>query len=67
MAEAIEIVSEGRHDPFKAHNRVKSFYHWGDVTERTERVYNAVLASKPRVFWDRMQRYVVYFGLEAAS
>ncbi|EPQ53706.1 glycosyltransferase family 4 protein [Gloeophyllum trabeum ATCC 11539] len=56
MSEAIRIVSEGKHDPSQAHERVKSFYDWGGVCERTMRVYDAVLKSQPRDFWTRMQR-----------
>ncbi|KZT24146.1 glycosyltransferase family 4 protein [Neolentinus lepideus HHB14362 ss-1] len=56
MSEAIRIVSAGKHDPIQAHERVKSFYDWGRIAERTERVYEAVVKSHPRDFWTRMQR-----------
>jgi phosphatidylinositol glycan class A protein len=57
MSEAIEIVSQGKHDPMRAHERVKTFYDWGHVAERTERVYDSVLMSEQRGLWERMQRY----------
>ncbi|KII91315.1 glycosyltransferase family 4 protein [Plicaturopsis crispa FD-325 SS-3] len=56
MVEAIDIVSRGRHDPMRAHDRVKSFYNWDDVAARTEKVYDAVLRSPQRDLWARMMR-----------
>jgi len=56
ISEAIEIVSQGRHDPMRAHERVKTFYDWSHVAERTERVYNTVLLSKQMGLWERMER-----------
>ncbi|KAK7676349.1 hypothetical protein QCA50_020690 [Cerrena zonata] len=56
MKEAIDVISKGKHDPHRAHERVKGFYDWADVTERTEHVYEAVLASEPYDFWTRMYR-----------
>ncbi|KAH9835339.1 transferase [Rhodofomes roseus] len=56
MSEAIDIVSKGQHDPARAHERVKQFYDWMQVTERTERVYANVLRTRPRPFWVRLQR-----------
>ncbi|KAH7908643.1 glycosyltransferase family 4 protein [Hygrophoropsis aurantiaca] len=56
LSEAIKIVSEGRHSPMEAHERVKSFYDWGQVAERTEKVYDAVLKSPPMEFRTRIQR-----------
>ncbi|PCH44807.1 glycosyltransferase family 4 protein [Wolfiporia cocos MD-104 SS10] len=56
MSEAINIVSQGKHDPFRAHKRVRGFYDWGNITERTEKVYAAVLELEPYDFWTRMQR-----------
>lgn len=57
VSEAIHIVSEGKHDPIRAHERVKTFYDWGQVAERTEKVYDSVLKSPQRDLWERMQRY----------
>jgi Glycosyltransferase len=59
ISEAIRIVSQGKHDPMRAHERVKTFYDWVQVTERTERVYDSVLKSKQRDLWERMQRQVL--------
>jgi phosphatidylinositol N-acetylglucosaminyltransferase subunit A len=56
MSEAIHIVSQGQHDPVRAHERVKTFYDWGQVAERTETVYEAVLNSPQIDLWERMQR-----------
>jgi len=57
MSEAIRIVSQGKHDPMRAHERVKTFYDWGHVTKRTQKVYEAVLKSEQRDLWERLQRY----------
>lgn len=40
----------------RAHERVRTFYDWVQVTERTERVYDTVLKSKQRDLWERMCR-----------
>ncbi|KAJ7089209.1 transferase [Mycena belliarum] len=56
VGEAIQIVSEGKHDPLLAHERVKTFYDWTQVAERTEAVYDAVLKSPQMDLWVRMQR-----------
>ncbi|KAF7348567.1 Phosphatidylinositol N-acetylglucosaminyltransferase subunit A [Mycena venus] len=56
VGEAIKIVSEGKHDPLLAHERIKTFYDWEQVAERTEAVYDAVLKSPQMELWERMQR-----------
>ncbi|KAF9494813.1 glycosyltransferase family 4 protein [Pleurotus eryngii] len=56
VSEAIEIVSEGRHDPQQAHERIKTFYNWEDVAERTEVVYSAALNSPQRDLMERICR-----------
>ncbi|KAF8522661.1 transferase [Gautieria morchelliformis] len=56
LSEAIAIVSMGNHDPLVAHRRVKAFYNWPHVAERTEVVYHSVLASEPRDLWTRMHK-----------
>ena len=58
MTEAIEIVSAGKHDPFKAHERIKDLYDWSEITQRTEVVYDSVMVTPPYNFWTRMHRYV---------
>lgn len=65
MAEAIDIVSKGQHDPAHAHIRVKQFYDWMHIAERTERVYANVRQTRPRSFWLRMQRSVSVHMLRA--
>ncbi|KAG1779343.1 glycosyltransferase family 4 protein [Suillus placidus] len=49
LSEAVAIVSKGQHDPIDAHQRVKNFYNWGEVAERTE-------ISEQKDLWARMQR-----------
>jgi len=56
ISEAIGIVSQGKHDPMNAHGRVKGFYDWSQVAERTEKVYDAVIRSEQRDLWTRIQR-----------
>lgn len=56
MSEAIDIVTANKHDPIRAHERVRSFYNWGDVAERTEKVYDTVVQQEPYDFWTRMRR-----------
>ncbi|KAI6121927.1 glycosyltransferase family 4 protein [Pisolithus sp. B1] len=56
ISEAIQIISEGKHNPQDAHERVKGFYDWMQVAERTETVYQSVMQSKPISLWARMQR-----------
>ena len=57
ISEAISIVKMKKHDPFQAHERVKTFYSWEDVTSRTVKVYDAVLKSKQMDLMERIQRY----------
>jgi phosphatidylinositol glycan class A protein len=57
ISEAIDIVSKGKHDPMRAHERVRTFYNWENVTERTEKVYEAVMVSKQMDLGERIQRY----------
>lgn len=56
MSEAIEIVLAGKHDSQQAHERIKDFYDWSTVTERTERVYEDVFNTEPYDFWTRLYR-----------
>lgn len=56
MSEAIRIVSAGKHDSQQAHERMKGFYDWSEISERTERVYQDVFATKPYDFWSRLYR-----------
>ncbi|KAK7059722.1 phosphatidylinositol N-acetylglucosaminyltransferase subunit A [Favolaschia claudopus] len=56
IGEAIRIVSEGKHDPILAHERIKTFYDWEQVAERTEAVYDAALKAPAIDLWERMQR-----------
>ncbi|KAN0085692.1 glycosyltransferase family 4 protein [Tylopilus felleus] len=56
LSEAIDIVRWGTHDPLEAHARVKRFYDWTYVAERTEAVYDAVVRSEPIDFEMRVRR-----------
>ncbi|RDX54762.1 transferase [Lentinus brumalis] len=56
MSEAIRLVSAGKHDPHKAHERVRGFYDWRDVAQRTEAVYDSIMKSQQYDFWTRMHR-----------
>ncbi|KAH8116175.1 glycosyltransferase family 4 protein [Phellopilus nigrolimitatus] len=56
MSEAIGRVSAGLHDPWRAHARVRSFYNWKEVAERTERVYNFALNAQEYDLWTRIKR-----------
>ncbi|OSX63554.1 glycosyltransferase family 4 protein [Postia placenta MAD-698-R-SB12] len=56
MSEAIDIVTANKHDPIRAHERVRSFYNWCDVAERTEKVYDTVMQQEPYDFWTRLRR-----------
>ncbi|KAJ2915867.1 hypothetical protein MD484_g4552, partial [Candolleomyces efflorescens] len=56
ISEAVEIVSAGKHDPYEAHERIKSLYHWDQIAERTERVYDTVMKSRQMDLMERIQR-----------
>ncbi|KAI0827160.1 transferase [Trametes gibbosa] len=56
VSEAIERVSTGKHDSAGAHERIKGFYDWKEITQRTETVYDSVMNSAPVDFWTRLRR-----------
>ncbi|PBK83481.1 glycosyltransferase family 4 protein [Armillaria gallica] len=56
ISEAIEIISDGKHGPIRAHERIKTFYDWAQVAERTEVVYDTVVKSRQMELWERMKR-----------
>lgn len=56
LGEAIDIVTRGKHDRQQAHERIRLMYNWGDVAERTDKIYAWVLAREPRSFWERLCR-----------
>ena len=58
MTKAIRIVSRGEHDPHLAHERIKDFYDWSQVAQRTEVVYERVMSSKPYELWERIKRCI---------
>jgi phosphatidylinositol N-acetylglucosaminyltransferase subunit A len=53
----------GEHDPFQAHERIKTFYNWEEVTTRTENVYDAILKSRQMDLMQRIQRCVLNYPL----
>lgn len=61
MSEAIYRVKAGMHDPLKAHNRIREFYSWQQVAERTEQVYSFAGRSEGSDLWTRIVRYVPLF------
>ena len=56
MSEAIQRVSAGTHDPWKAHNRVREFYSWAQITVRTEKVYDFAMKAEQPDLWTRMKK-----------
>lgn len=56
LRKAIAIVTAGKHDPYRAHERAKSMYTWEDVTKRTETVYADIVKKRPTDLWTRMHR-----------
>ncbi|PBK94570.1 PIGA-domain-containing protein [Armillaria gallica] len=56
ISEAIEMISDGKHDPIHAHERVKTFYDWAQVAERTEVVYDTDVKSRQMELWERTKR-----------
>ena len=57
LTKAIKTVMTREHDPNSAHERVKSFYSWDDVAQRTEKVYQSVLNAPEIDLRTRLQRY----------
>jgi phosphatidylinositol N-acetylglucosaminyltransferase subunit A len=61
VAEAIDRVKKGQHDPLAAHERIRTLYDWANVAERTERVYRAIFSTDPIDPYVRVQRYLTPF------
>ena len=61
ISEAINIVRMGKHDPSQAHERIKTFYNWEEVTSRTEQVYDAVLKSRQMALMEHIQQYMLNY------
>ncbi|KAL1408126.1 Phosphatidylinositol N-acetylglucosaminyltransferase GPI3 subunit [Vanrija albida] len=57
LTHAIHTIEAGRHDPLRAHARIRRMYSWASVAERTEAVYARVLATAPRGTMARLARY----------
>ncbi|KAJ9090926.1 hypothetical protein QFC19_009352 [Naganishia cerealis] len=56
LINAIGIIRSGKHDPITAHERLKDMYSWSEVTQRTERVYDHVMAAEDKSLFERMAR-----------
>ncbi|KAJ9107362.1 hypothetical protein QFC21_000812 [Naganishia friedmannii] len=56
LGNAINIIRSGKHDPITAHERLKGMYSWSEVTQRTERVYDHVMAAEDKSLFERMAR-----------
>lgn len=55
MSEAIQLVSQGKHDAKNAHERVRKFYNWDSIAKRTEIVYFKVHSLPEIDLWNRLQ------------
>lgn len=62
MSEAIARIAQGEHDPHRAHQRIRGFYDWARVAERTEVVYRGVIQTPPYPLWTRIQRYAYAYS-----
>lgn len=62
LSRAIETIKAGRHDPIKAHERVKGMYAWSDIAQRTEVVYQRAMESDRKDTFERLTRYVPSWG-----
>lgn len=62
MSEAIARIAQGEHDPHRAHQRIRGFYDWARVAERTEVVYRGVIQTPPYPLWTRIQRYAYAYA-----
>jgi phosphatidylinositol glycan class A protein len=60
LSKAIETIKAGRHDPIKAHERVKGMYAWSDIAQRTEVVYYRAMESERKDTFERLTRYVLF-------
>jgi phosphatidylinositol glycan class A protein len=54
-------------EPFAMHNRVKAMYNWNSVARRTEKVYDSVMANKPKSLLYRIEHYWKDYGLFAGK
>lgn len=56
LSTAIKTVKAGKHDPLKAHARIRDMYSWAQVAERTETVYERVMSTPERGEGERLAR-----------
>ncbi|GAA5829766.1 hypothetical protein JCM3766R1_001298 [Sporobolomyces carnicolor] len=57
ISRAISHVKAGKHDPMFAFETLKDVYSWGDVAERTERVYEEAIKTDQPPVVERLRRY----------
>ncbi|KAH8927170.1 glycosyltransferase family 4 protein [Atractiella rhizophila] len=65
VVQAVRRVREGKHVPWKSHERVRGMYDWDEVARRTEKVYEDAWAMDDVEVEERLRRYHacgVYFG-----
>lgn len=67
LSRAIETIKAGRHNPVKAHERVKGMYAWSDVAERTEIVYQNAMEAPRKDTYERLSRYVLHVSRSCDS
>ncbi len=60
ISEAIEIIFDGKHNPILAHEWIKTFCAWAQVTERTEVVSDTVVKSRQVELWERMMVSLIF-------
>ncbi|PBK80733.1 UDP-Glycosyltransferase/glycogen phosphorylase [Armillaria gallica] len=53
--DVFRAISE--HDLIRAHERIKTFYDWAQVAERTEVVYDTVVKPRQMELWEEMKRH----------
>lgn len=56
ISRAISHVKAGKHDPMFAFETLKDVYSWGDVAERTERVYEEAIKTDQPPVVERLRR-----------
>lgn len=55
LTEAIPLAKTV--DPFAIHDQVSKMYHWDNVAERTEKVYDRISSMEPLPLLDRLRKY----------
>ncbi|WVQ80550.1 hypothetical protein IAT38_002655 [Cryptococcus sp. DSM 104549] len=58
LTHAIRTIKARKHDPLKAHERVRGMYSWAGVAERTEVVYTRAMGKRGMDDGERLGRYL---------